>query len=123
MMSSAKTVLRVTWALLRIGALVLLWAPWVLLYGARGGVRLAAGLVRAPRRLLAAAKDEVVCRRCRRRQSLLQRWRCPVCKAVESTHAWAPCTTCVSEVPAGYVACEDPECGEAIQNPKLRGAS
>ena len=119
----SKTVLRISWGLVRILSALLLAAPWFVIRTTRFGVAAVQSFAGAPLRLLAATKDEVTCRRCCRRQSLLGRWRCPICKAIESTHAWAPCMTCRTEIPAGYVACEDPNCGEAIQNPKFGGVS
>ncbi len=95
---------RLPWHLLRAGPNLLraLHAPW-------GGARA----------LLAASSDTVRCSRCGREQSLLGRWRCPVCKGVETTHAWAPCGICGAAYPAGFVACDDESCGEAIVNPRL----
>lgn len=77
----------------------------------------------SPGRLIAASADSVRCRRCGLHQSLLGRWRCPCCRAFETTHAWAPCRICGVEVPAGYIRCEGADCGEAIVHPRLQGLS
>lgn len=74
-----------------------------------------------PLRLRAAAADTVRCPRCGLEQSLLGRWVCPVCHGIEATHAFAACRICGTQVPAGYVRCEDPDCRSAIPNPMLGG--
>lgn len=125
-MEIARIALRLLQALVRLIVpivLFLLRLPWILLGAAPGIVVRVRGFSLLPARLRAATADTAVCRRCGHETSLLSRYRCPVCKSIETTHAWAPCSTCRTRHPAGYVACANPDCGEAIPNPLLGGAS
>lgn len=99
---------------------LLLRLPWWLLAGGSVALRRARSLAGSPRRIVRASRDTLSCPRCGVEQPLLDRFRCPVCKAVETTHAWAPCA-CGTRHPAGYVRCATPGCGEAIRNPLLEG--
>lgn len=65
--------------------------------------------------------DAVRCLRCGRMNSLLRRWRCPCCKAIETTHAWARCSFCGTTHVCGYIYCENPRCRESIPNPHIAG--
>jgi len=103
-----------------LSAIVIAWRGPRLLFGVV--VALIDGVIRAvrfPLKLHAASRDDVVCSRCGERQHLLGRFRCPVCKCIETTHAWARCGVCRTAVPAGYISCSTPGCGEAIRNPIL----
>src|SRR5690242_6476163 len=91
--------------------------PWGILVGAGALLRGARRALRLPGQILRASRDRVRCSRCRNEVSLLGRWRCPACKAIATTHAWAPCRVCGTDVPAGYIACPTPGCGETIANP------
>jgi hypothetical protein len=121
--SIARPVLALMLFLLR-GAGGLLWQlPWVCVVCVTALVSGGRRLLGFPGRLLGATRDTVTCQRCGCLQSLLGRWRCGVCRAVTTTHAWAPCPVCGTKAPAGYIACDTPGCGEAITNPRLRGLS
>jgi hypothetical protein len=98
---------------------VLLRAPWLLVRAAVTGAQVFVSATRLPGAIVAASRDVAHCRRCGHAQQLLGSWRCPVCKGVETTHAWARCSVCGTDVPAGFVGCD--VCGEAIVNPRLRG--
>ena len=96
-------------------------APW---FVARSTLAIMRGAERVrgwPGRLRAASGDSIRCGRCGLEQPLLGRWRCPICKATETTHAFAACTICGNSMPCGYVVCTTPGCGEAIRNPLIGG--
>jgi hypothetical protein len=117
----ARRVVPLCWRVLVVGLLLLWYAPWFVLAAVRGAFRFVRAIPWRWRSFVAASRDTVRCSRCGREQSLLRRWRCPICKATESTYAWAPCSICGARYPAGYILCEDPLCAEAIPNPLLRG--
>ncbi len=118
-----RTIARLLFRIVPPLVVVLLLLPVRVVVSLIGIVRSTHRLLGAPRRLLEASVDTVICTRCSLHQSLLGRWRCPCCRAYQTTHAWAPCGVCGVEVPAGYIRCEDPTCGEAIVHPRLRGLS
>lgn len=102
-------------------ALQLSWdAPWWAFLAGLSLVRASLAVLRFIRVLVETSRDIAPCPRCGHGEALLGTWRCPVCKAVQATHAWSGCTICGTAIPAGYIACGASNCGEAIRNPKLR---
>lgn len=117
----ARLVLRIMWKA-GLLALVVLWRlPWLVFAWTPALLTAFRRAWSYPARLRAATQDWVHCPRCGRAQSLLARWVCPVCRGIEATHAFAPCRVCGTQVPAGYIRCEDPDCRTAIVNPLLGG--
>lgn len=106
---AGRSALRVAWDAPWFAFIALLWTLGICLAAARSAVV-----------LVKASRDTARCPRCGHHEPLLGTWRCPVCKAVQATHAWAACTICSTAIPAGYISCSAPGCGEAIRNPKLR---
>lgn len=88
--------------------------PWVSMTALLAILRGFNALRKLPTQFLLARADTVRCQRCGTVQSLLGRWRCPLCKGISTTHAKAPCGICGARYPGGYIACERHGCSEAI---------
>lgn len=119
--SEAKQLATIVWRASIWALLAFSRAPWVLVCALDRVLSIAVNFWTLPARVRLAVSDTAVCPRCGRRQSLLGRWRCPICKAGETTSAWASCGICGAKYPAGHISCEAPDCGEAIPNPNLGG--
>lgn len=92
--------------------LLVLAAPWWVLWGFwRVGRGLAIAL-RAVWTLPSALSDHVPCPACRERNALLGRWQCK-CGFVYLGHAFAPCPSCSAV--AGWIECV--RCGAGIRPP------
>jgi len=110
----SRKVLGVFSRLLPVAVRVAWRAPWLVANGLGAAGRMAASLRALPTQFLIARSDTIRCHRCGTTQSLLGRWRCPVCKGASTTHAKAPCGICGARYPGGYITCERQGCGEAI---------